>query len=148
MKKRKNISHLEERYSIINGERDTLYYKCVYCGDPADCRDHVPPLSRVDDYHAIGLIREQYIKVPCCAECNRLASDSLQDNILDRVEHIKNKLARKYVRRLHTEWDLDELDELGPNLRSAILHNSKKIKRATIHINYYAGIDAVLDQLS
>ena len=46
---------------------------CFYCGDPADTADHCPPLNRVDSYRGLGAGREFYVKVACCAECNKIA---------------------------------------------------------------------------
>lgn len=139
---------IDSRYLIVAGERGRFYNLCTYCGDPADTRDHVPPISRVSDYEAFGLRREVYIKVPCCRECNSLAGDTLQDNILERAEFIKGKLARKYLHRVSlVEWDEDELDELGPILRTKVVSGRKMAKRAQDRVNYYAGIDAVMAQI-
>jgi len=139
---------LDVRYLIVSGERGPFCNLCVYCGEPADTRDHVPPLSRVSDYESLGLRTEIYLKVPCCQECNTLAGNELQDSITERVEFIKGRIARKYLYRASlVEWDEDELDELGPVLRSKVVSGSKRIKRAQDRVNYYAGIDMVMAQI-
>ena len=71
--------------------------KCFYCGAPATCLDHSPPLSRVSDYEALKMTIPEYLKVPCCGECNLLLGDSLQDNLQSRHEHLKALLTARYT---------------------------------------------------
>ena len=145
---RKTVSVYEERYQIVTGERDENWPLCVYCGRPAGTRDHVPPISRVNDYDSLGLQTPIYVKVPACAECNTIGSDQLQESFMDRVEFIKDKLARKYARALATpDWDEEELGKLGRNLqskiRSALARRAPQLER----IEYYGGADAVMQRL-
>ena len=52
----------KDRYKLCPSERSEKGYKmCVYCGQPADTLDHVPPLNRIDDYEAMGLMEEHYL---------------------------------------------------------------------------------------
>lgn len=147
---RKSLSHLEERYRLINLERGRCYWLCVYCGQPADTRDHYPPISRVYDYESIGLKHEIYIKVPSCRVCNSLASDFLDDNFLDRVERVKDSIRKKYSKHFKNfEWDETELEEreIGRNLRTKILEGSKKQKIYSSMIEYYKGVDMLIKKI-
>lgn len=143
MKRKSNYQNL---YSLVSGERSSnnLYPLCVYCGSPADTRDHVPPITRVNDYRSIGLKNEQYLLVPCCKSCNSYLNDSLQDNIFDRIEHLKDILASKFSKQLkEVEWDDDELEELGDNLRSFVSSSCRKSKNIQSRYHYYGGFDAL-----
>jgi hypothetical protein len=139
----------KDRYRLCPSERSEKGYKlCVYCGQPADTVDHVPPLNRIDDYESMGLMDEQYLLVPSCRPCNSTAKDKLEEGILQRIEAVKDRLAvnlRKYLKRV--EWDEEELDELGPNLLSAVKANHKKTEIAIARLEYYGGFDVVLDWL-
>ena len=145
---RKANSVYEDRYTIVTGERGDHWPLCVYCGRPAGTRDHVPPVSRVSDYEALGMKIEVYIKVPACTECNNLGADELHPSFMDRAEFIKDKLSRKYARVLASpDWDDDELKELGKNLRSKVKAALAKKKPQLERIEYYDGIDAVTDRI-
>jgi len=143
--RKKAASQYDHLYARVNGERANLYWKCVYCGRPADTIDHCPPISRVDDYRALGLKREIYLKVPSCAPCNRILGDSLQETFIDRAEHLKDKISRKYARHLRVaEWDEDEMEELGPNLRGSVAAANRRRDSYSSMIDYYEGIDEVI----
>ena len=141
-------SQYEDRYRIINGERDDLWWRCVYCGRPAGTRDHVPPLSRVDDYDAMHLKYPVYIKVPACDRCNNLGGSEVEASFMDRAEAIKNKLARRYTRYMSMpEWTEKEINELGRNLRSKVRSANDTRKRYAAEVEYYEGVDLVTAQV-
>lgn len=143
---RATLKHYEERYHVATGEREPLFWRCVYCGLPAETKDHVPPISRVSDYESFNLALEVYIKVPCCVECNVMLGSELQESFFQRAEVIKDKLSRKYRRHINTvEWDEEELEELGPTLLSKVVEGRGKSDRALARIDYYAGVDLVLE---
>jgi len=137
------------RYKLCPAERSDKGYKlCIYCGQPADTLDHVPPLNRIDDYESLGLAQEQYVLAPACRSCNSTAKDNLEDGILQRIEAVKDRIAknlRKYLQRV--EWDEEELAELGPNILSAVKANNIKTELAISRLEYYGGFDVVLDWL-
>lgn len=84
---------------------------CVYCGEPADEREHVVP--RCANFPT-------WI-VPACGECNRAAGGMIFDGIVAKKRHIQKALARRYAKVLRTpEWDASELDEMGVTMRRAI----------------------------
>ena len=148
-KKRKEaVSKFDHLYKHIYGERGQFYYLCVYCGEPASERDHVPPITRVDDYRNLHLENELFLKIPCCRECNNFGADILDDGFLSRVERIKDKIARKYSRFMSkSDWDDDEVEELDFTLKTKVLEHGKKGEIALERIEYYAGVDLVLDKL-
>ena len=141
--------HHESKYWFTNGARsEEGWIECIYCGLPADTRDHVPPLNRVEDYQHIGLAQEFYLKVPSCKQCNSLANEHLQDSIFDRIEFVKDKLARKYARLLKSaHWTEDELEELGPVLRSQVREAHVKAEIESARIDYYFGYEHLMDVL-
>lgn len=154
MRSNRNHKELEKKlnfhYQLVNGRRakNNLYWECVYCGEPATERDHVPPLTRFYDYEALGFKRNFYMLVPCCGRCNSLLSNSLQDDILKRVEHLKNLLAKKNKKRLKApEWDFEECRDLGPNLRSYVTTEDRKAQKIRNAIEYYHGYEALQDWL-
>lgn len=139
--------HRKDRYKKAPSERHERGYRlCVYCGQPADTLDHCPPLSRIDDYESLGLQRELYLTIASCNQCNRMASDSLQDNIFERIDHVKDRLSKKLKRHLkRVEWDDEEIEELGPNLTSAVLAHNKNTELAISRLEYYRGFDVLMD---
>ena len=138
----------EALYTRVNGERGEFYWLCLYCGEPADQIEHYPPISRIDDYRALGLKHEMFVKFPCCADCNRKAGSTLQESVLERFEFVKDKIARQGSRYIaKVDWDDEELEEFGPNLFSKIRENSKKGEVFRRRIEYYTGFDHMLDWL-
>jgi 5-methylcytosine-specific restriction endonuclease McrA len=123
------------------------YFKCFYCGDPADEIDHQPPVTRVADYRTLGLDHEMYITVPCCRECNQLLSDALTADLLEREVLLKNKLAKKYRRLLDSRtWtDQDIADaELRGSLKKLVKGHAKVKDRIELRIDYADGVRAFL----
>ena len=139
----------KHRYKLAPSERSEKGYRlCVYCGQPADTLDHVPPLNRIDDYESLNLQKEYYLLVPSCRSCNCTASDNLESGILERIEVVKDALTKKLKKYLKgIEWDEVELEELGPNLLSAVKKDSIKKQLAVSRIEYYGGFDVILDWL-
>lgn len=97
---------------------------CVYCGDPATTEDHAPPLSyaasMVDIWRAQGQ-RPRLRLFPCCRDCNSRLANFPSASLTERRAELKARLRDKHFRLLgEYDWSKDELDELGPNLRSYI----------------------------
>jgi 5-methylcytosine-specific restriction endonuclease McrA len=123
------------------------FFKCVYCGDPADEIDHQPPITRVPDYRTFGLERELYITVPCCRECNILLSDALTIDLLEREVILKNKLAKKYRRvlkgRTWTEQEIRDAEFKG-TLKKFVGGHARRRDRIEVRLDYEEGIGAFL----
>jgi len=136
---------IPKEYTLIGGVHNGSFWECMYCGQPADTLDHVPPVSRISDYEALRLDRERYFLVRSCADCNVVLGNSLQETILQRAEYLKDRLEQKHRNKLKAqEWDEEELQELGPRLRSSVRAQIRTATRIRARIDYYAGIDAVL----
>lgn len=124
-------------------------FTCFYCGDSASGMDHVPPLSRVDDYRAFKLRHEFFIKVPCCQECNSLLSDSLQIHIIDRVCYAHDLLEKKYKKHLKCRvWTKQALDyaQFRGKLKSYILASESLRKYAAERTDYWKGLNAFIEE--
>jgi len=96
--------------------------RCIYCGEPADSHDHFPPRY---------LTQDQGFLLPCCRSCNELAGISFPYVFWNRYWFVKEKIKRKYWAILTMpEWDEEDIEILGPNLRKEI-GRCLKIKAVT-----------------
>ena len=143
------LATYSQLYSFTGAEiSDEGYPMCVYCGDPATGRDHVPPLTQVEEYRRLGLEKEAYLLVPCCKSCNSFGGNNLQASIFERIEFIKDRISRKFARYLkQTEWDEEEIEELGHNLASKVREGTVKRRMAIARIEYYGGYDYLMDEI-
>lgn len=122
-------------------------FECFYCGAPAPDRDHCPPLSRVNDYKSLRLHREEYLKVPCCPECNELLGDSLQENIHERHDHLKRKLKKRYAKIYKMPyWEEPEIAALGFNLQTEVRHAMRVFEAIESRLEYVRGVQAYYDR--
>lgn len=120
---------------------------CVYCGEPADCIDHVPPLSRVYDFRTLQ-VPEKYYRVKCGTSCNNTLGSTLQHDLLERIDVLKGFLRKKLGKRdVGYLWVEDDLDGLGPNLRSHVGSSMRKTESLVRRIDYRGGLRAVLGML-
>ena len=88
---------------------------CFYCGQPATCMDHFPPVSQYVHGSDSWL-------VPSCSECNSLAGDSIQYTLEQRRAYVREKLSKRYRKLLNMpEWSDEELNELGESLRESVV---------------------------
>jgi len=119
------------RYEILQAERIDGMWLCIYCGSPADTVDHVPPVSRISDCDSIYSDDYKFCTVKSCLECNKLAGDRLDIDLIDRIDFVKDRLKSKYRRALRIpDWTLDELDDLGDSLRAEV--ESAIVKRGVL----------------
>lgn len=95
---RKRVMH-ENNYHHINIKRFN-HIVCAYCGFPATGYDHIPPLSKYEEYVAIRVnanLKVKALKVSCCHECNTLLGPTLTTSIVTRFELIRERIKRKYA---------------------------------------------------
>jgi hypothetical protein len=120
------------------------FRRCLYCGEPANTREHYPPVSRVADYMALG--HDFYVIFGACSDCNSIAAADLDETIFDRIERVKDKIAargRKYTKI--PDWDQSELDELSDFLREDV-EKSLRLKESVLcRVNYYEGLEHMQD---
>lgn len=96
---------------------------CVYCGANEEVREHVVPWSW---NHSGSRIRQNTRNkkdrngtVPCCKECNNLASDKVFATIEEKREYISERLEKRYKNILKLpDWSEDELNELDVKLKN------------------------------
>ena len=86
-----------------------LPYVCMYCGDPANQREHVTPYSYSgNNTHMVW----------SCQECNVLASDNLFVNIEEKGRYINERLHIKYKKLIDIpDWSEKEFKELDGNIK-------------------------------
>jgi hypothetical protein len=104
---------------------------CMYCGVPADSRDHFVPRSYTNKMRAMGSSVHVSETVPCCRECNSTAGATIFSNVREKRFYIQDKYRNKYAKILNTpDWTQKELDELGPTLKSHVI-NGLRAKEIT-----------------
>lgn len=94
---------------------------CCYCGDPAECDDHVFPIAALEKLAAVGDIDlpEDVLRlVPACRECNALGSDMVFYAFNDKRLYIKARLAKRYLKTLQVpHWSPEEISQLEGRLK-------------------------------
>jgi 5-methylcytosine-specific restriction endonuclease McrA len=96
---------------------------CTYCGLPAESVDHVIPRNHRRAALAVGARWNARVAdtVPACCECNQLASALVFRGVVEKRSYIHQRLRARYSWALKTaNWSEEELDELGPTLRSSV----------------------------
>ena len=93
----------------------------------------------------LGVV-EEYLKVPCCTECNSILCDSLEESILERKDRSAELLSKRYRKILaFEEWDDDEIDELSGNLRRMIKASSDARKWAQSRLDFSNGVTLYIE---
>jgi len=95
--------------------------ECFYCGDPAETRDHCPPLSWVetrqqDAWRDAGV---PFLTVPCCTPCNSLLGGRGLFTLKERVDYVEQRLSIKFDRET-TLWSEDEIGEMSPSFQRTL----------------------------
>ncbi len=96
---------------------------CCYCANPANNRDHIPPLVWVQ---AMGLSwfedrRIPLVWVPACAECNHLLGAERLFTIAERTSWLLKRYAERYRELLASpRWNQGEINELTGRTKRAI----------------------------
>jgi len=147
MKSQSRVVYEDLYTRIVHDENDR--WACFYCGEPATTMDHQPPISRVDDYRAIGLRREVYVKVNCCKECNSLLGDHLTDTLIERELLAKRSLEKRYLNLVRQpEWTNKEIRRLAPRggLREYIKNAQEAQERLFNRLDYSGGINSYIEK--
>lgn len=96
----------------------------------------------------MSLKHEQYLKVPCCTECNSLLGDSLQASLIDRERELKFRLEQRHWKDLNMPiWKPSELNTLKRTLRSYVEGKQKARLRTEARLEYNEGIQAYINSL-
>jgi hypothetical protein len=110
---------------------------CYYCGEPADGRDHSPPLAWIEA-RSLAAWRGSGIRlwlVPCCTHCNNALGDMPLFTLQERAEHICASLERKFEKKA-VQWTADELLEMGPAFRRTIGAQMLKLQVLAERVRY------------
>ena len=113
---------------------------CVYCGNQADSKDHIPPLAWIEalgpsHFDKLGLL---IVWVPSCKECNIALRDNKLFTIRERTGWLIDHYTRKYDKYAHVPvWTQEQLNELRGKLKAAVAHFA----------SYQLGIDRRLNIL-
>lgn len=108
----------KERIFLANHEKrdkyDPYYHEvyirfqghvvCVYCGQPATGLDHMPALSKFEEYVKVRVKNNEplkALKVSCCGECNSLLSNTVTISFKHRLDTVRMRLKKKYYKAFH-----------------------------------------------
>lgn len=122
---------------------------CLYCGNPATELDHVFPISIAAQLElrrpsVFAAVRRGLVVVPCCGECNRICANRPFLSPLEKRAFLKRQLAKKYGKMARAVvWDEDEIDDLGPNLKSTINQKMQEKARIELRLSWPLGRTAV-----
>ena len=116
--------HLYERHYLEEG------YVCMYCGEPADTLDHIPPLSVMRLLDAERRRKDGIVcsLVPCCRECNLVLGGRHLLTVADRLEFLEKHYEKKFDKQ-ESFWSDDEINELGFSLRNFVKAKQQKLNR-------------------
>lgn len=110
--------------------------KCAYCGEKADSFDHVPPRN----FTGVKSCKQKRTKkdgVPSCTECNVLLGAKCLLTIGGRAEYLAKKFKKRYWRVLESvDWEPQELDGLGYNMRESVLGTMRVKREINARIKY------------
>lgn len=115
---RKRSSSLSLPFSFLKQTRkdwlklSDLPYICMYCGDPANNREHVIPYMYVGDNTPM---------VWACVQCNSIAGSRVFDDLYEKARYINDRLRIKYAAILDIPlWGEDKIKELEGRLKQNI----------------------------
>ena len=96
---------------------------CVYCGNKADTKDHIPPLAWMEclgpDWFEDK--RMLIIWVPSCKECNTALRDNKLFTIRERTGWLIDHYMRKYDKLATVPvWTKEQISELRGRLKQSI----------------------------
>jgi hypothetical protein len=102
---------------------------CTYCGLPAQCLDHVIPVSHTNkkrkpsDYTMSNAVNV----VPACNDCNSSLSNFWYHAIASRAGYLAERIAVRHINLLDTPtWSEDEIAELSDNLKKIVKAKQKE----------------------
>jgi hypothetical protein len=129
--KRQEAEKLEFLYENDSG------MDCAYCNECASEKDHIPPLVWVNNlgqefFRNLGY---SFLKVPCCSDCNSRLSKRDLFTHKERQVWLELRLIEVLVEN-SVEWTDEEIEELGPNLRSYVEARQRKRQALTRRIAF------------
>lgn len=99
--------------------------KCFYCGEDADTKDHIIPVSFYYSGKRKGRhLTAEYGKenlIASCRECNSIAGNKVFDDVYEKKDFIQQRLKFKYKKVINLPfWSEEEIKEMGSSLRKDI----------------------------
>ncbi len=108
---------------------------CFYCGEIAPTRDHITPQA----FSATEGFRGKET-VNCCRKCNSTLGAAAPRSIEGRVLYLVERTIIQYeLNNPIPEWDDEEIEELGPNLRSFVEAKIRERQRAFQRLFFMKG---------
>lgn len=97
--------------------------KCLYCGSPAECLDHILPVSAftVGKRKSRNFRGMKRLLAYACLHCNAMLGNKRIETIFERKEFLANRLEEKSRKLLkQPDWTDEELDDLGKDIRRRV----------------------------
>ncbi|MDP5030483.1 MAG: hypothetical protein NWQ54_15980 [Paraglaciecola sp.] len=129
--------HFDKDYNLLVPTYSRDFNTCFYCGCIATEHDYAPPIKYREFYLATKEPSD-FVKIPCCAECNNLLQASKGGSLDERRDFAKEKLAKKYDKALtiYEMWSEHELVSLDFSLRHSIEAGLKLGEETTERLKY------------
>lgn len=126
--------HLEALEAFTAVHLDYRSGECVYCGEIATTVDHLLPIGWSGD-----ALRKRVPVVPACVECNSTLGDRHIPTVWERRAWLHARYRTKYRKRLRTVLlGADDLEELGPALRGAVIRQMDEHLRLMARLSWPA----------
>lgn len=131
------LSHAKQRQQLmkLHGSKYKRHfltegYYCFYCADPAQCLDHVPPLSMMDVYTYEERKKAEIpaVLLSCCSECNSALGSRLLPTAHERLLYLESHY-EAYFKKQKSMWSDDEIEELGESLQNSVKARQEKLNR-------------------
>lgn len=95
---------------------------CVYCGDYANSKDHVPAISIADLYPSV-----KKLIVRSCSLCNSLLSNRHYSSLKTRAEYLLVIYPKRFKKIIDSPtWTLKEINEYKGILKRTLIKNFHK----------------------
>jgi len=109
---------------------------CIYCGEYATTRDHVPPLSMLDKVPIDRLIDNniKFYIYPSCMSCNIHLGNQQLVTLFDRLNYLFDKYAKKVEQQ--ERWTDYELSGMSGRLKQFIQNQQYKVSYYNRKLEY------------
>lgn len=92
-------------------------YRCYYCGEPGNHRDHTVPSSYSQNTRSFDVSGI----VIACPECNQLLGNKIFSSMMERSQYLIDRISKRHKAALNTpDWSERELNKLEANLRAYV----------------------------
>ena len=133
VRRERQYNHLYREHPLNSLER------CLYCGEPGACLDHVPALVSVDSGGISNDI--PHLLVLSCLHCNLTLGDKRIHTLEARQKYLAFALRAKYRRVLSREdWSYQEMEALLGVLRIDIRHQGEVRRWIHRRLEYLEGV--------